>query len=142
MLHGMLVLGVFPQRGLGLVAPGAGVAADKGEGRGRAAGTKSFGQDESALGDKHKRQSTDREGRYRDQRGYSPLWLPRVEWRGVGTVAPGVRREFGRLQCGGAPRSLVALAGSVLVARHELLPAAWLRAKSKNSTDEGLCALA
>src|SRR6266851_3952680 len=72
-LHGMLVLGFFPQRGFGLVAPSTGFAADEGERRGSAAGTKRFGQDESALGDKHYRQCPNREGHYRRQRGYSRL---------------------------------------------------------------------
>src|SRR5258708_1274430 len=47
-LHGMLVLGFFPQCSFGLVTPSAGFTADKGGG-GHGAGTKCFGQVESTL---------------------------------------------------------------------------------------------
>ena len=63
-LHGVLMLGLLPQRGFSLVAPCAGLATDKGRGRRRAAATQGLRQGEPALVDKHKRQSTDREGRY------------------------------------------------------------------------------
>src|SRR5262245_50917492 len=42
-LHGKLVLGLLPKRGFGLMAIGAGFAADEGEGKGRARATRRLG---------------------------------------------------------------------------------------------------
>ena len=100
-LHRMLVLGFLPQRGFGLVASGAGFAADKGGGSGSIAGAEQFVRGEIAIGNEQQGEASCHDSREPCHHRYAQPKLSRSH--GGSGIALSASRAFGRLRCGGAP---------------------------------------
>jgi len=112
-LHGMLMLRLFPERGFGLMAISAGFAASEGGSSSPgSADTESFGQEQFVLGNEQPSQTAYRDG---DGRQHHELWLQADD--GFTNI---VSLAGSRLRFASALRSPATRVGLASVANHWL----------------------